>query len=407
LFLPKRRSSLFSFGYSSSPAVRADASLILADSDFNGTTSQYDPNGNLASTSDAAGATTYLWDARDRLIGITGPTLTASFQYDALDRRIRKTINGVTTTYQYDGADLLTESGASNASYLSTLNIDEPIVRQTATSPEFYLTNALGSTLALTDDSGTVTTRYTYEPFGATTVNGSSTNPVQFTGREHDAPDLYYYRARYYSPSRSRFLSEDPLEFGAGDENLYAYVFNNPTTYTDPSGEILPALAMLCLRGAAQSIAQDIGLGVLSGRKPEIDWGGAAMGCLTGGLNKATALMKAARKRVPKPKVPGPTVDPATGQPVGRLIGTPNGPPMIEPAGGTTVAGRNGSTHTTYPNGSNYQRWDPNGHGANPTPHGHGHLPGSGPGKAGQGPSIDPLGNVVPSNSPAAHWPFP
>jgi len=216
-----------------------------------------------------------MWDARDRLTGIAGPTLTASFQYDALDRRTAKTLNGVTTTYQYDGVDLLRESGSTHATYLRTLNIDEPLVRQTATSNEFYLANDLGSTLALTDETGTVTTTYTYGPFGATTVTGPSTNPVQFTGREHDAPDLYYYRARYYTPSHGRFLAEDPLEFGVGDLNLSAYVFNNPTNYTDPSGEMLPALAVLCLRGAGQSILQDILLGAVSGRKPEIDWGAA------------------------------------------------------------------------------------------------------------------------------------
>jgi uncharacterized protein RhaS with RHS repeats len=32
-------------------------------------------------------------------------------------------------------------------------------------------------------------------------------------------------------------LSEDPLEFSAGDPNLYAYVFNNPTNFIDPTGE--------------------------------------------------------------------------------------------------------------------------------------------------------------------------
>ncbi|WP_121988545.1 RHS repeat-associated core domain-containing protein [Nitrospira lenta] len=67
-----------------------------------------------------------------------------------------------------------------------------------------------------TDNLGSVTTRYTYGPFGAT-----SGNLFQFTGRENDDTDLYYYRARYYSPTRSRFLSEDPLEFGTGDMNLY------------------------------------------------------------------------------------------------------------------------------------------------------------------------------------------
>jgi hypothetical protein len=37
---------------------------------------------------------------------------------------------------------------------------------------------------------------------------------------------------------------------------------------------------------------------------------------------------------------------------------------------------------------------------------GHGNLPGTGPGMKGQGPSIDPQGNVVPWNSPDAHWPI-
>ena len=55
----------------------------------------------------------------------------------------------------------------------------------------------------------------------------------------------------------------------------------------------------------------------------------------------------------------------------------------------------------------NYQRLNPVGHPNNPTPHAHGHAPGTGPGMRGQGPSLDTSGNVVPWNSPAAHWPFP
>ncbi|NEZ55453.1 RHS repeat-associated core domain-containing protein [Leptolyngbyaceae cyanobacterium CCMR0081] len=46
-----------------------------------------------------------------------------------------------------------------------------------------------------------------------------------------------YYRARYYDPTVDRFISENPLGFDAGDANLYRYVFNSPTNYTDPSGE--------------------------------------------------------------------------------------------------------------------------------------------------------------------------
>lgn len=39
-----------------------------------------------------------------------------------------------------------------------------------------------------------------------------------------------------YFPAVGRFTSEDPKGFAAGDENLYRYVGNNPTNYTDPSG---------------------------------------------------------------------------------------------------------------------------------------------------------------------------
>jgi hypothetical protein len=55
-------------------------------------------------------------------------------------------------------------------------------------------------------------------------------------------PKLYSYRARWYDPQAGRFLCEDPLSFTAGDTNLYRYVFNNPTTLTDPTGEIVPVI---------------------------------------------------------------------------------------------------------------------------------------------------------------------
>jgi RHS repeat-associated protein len=49
-------------------------------------------------------------------------------------------------------------------------------------------------------------------------------------------PQASYYRARYYNPSLQRLISEDPLRFGGGDVNLYAYVRNDPTNLIDPFG---------------------------------------------------------------------------------------------------------------------------------------------------------------------------
>jgi RHS repeat-associated protein len=202
---------------------------------FGGNTMTYDVNGNLTSITDAAGTDTFAWDARNRLTGIIGPGLAASFAYDALGRRTRKTINGSTTEYLYDGLDLAQElTNTGSASYLSSLTIDEPLARNDA---EFYLADALGSVLALTDRTGAVRTRYSYEPFGDTGVEGAaSANSFQFTSRENDGvTGLHAYRFRYYSPTLHSFLSEDPI--GAlGGLNLYRYVLNNPISFTDPLG---------------------------------------------------------------------------------------------------------------------------------------------------------------------------
>ena len=43
----------------------------------------------------------------------------------------------------------------------------------------------------------------------------------------------YYLRARYYQPSTSRFLTEDPIRDGL---NWYAYANNNPIYFSDPWG---------------------------------------------------------------------------------------------------------------------------------------------------------------------------
>ena len=100
-----------------------------------------------------------------------------------------------------------------------------------------FLTDALGSTLALADSTGTTQTSYTFEPFGNTTVTGATTtNSFAFTGRELDSTGLYFYRARYYNPTLQRFISEDPSRFRGDSPNFYLYVLNNPISRKDPFG---------------------------------------------------------------------------------------------------------------------------------------------------------------------------
>jgi RHS repeat-associated protein len=202
---------------------------------FDGKTLTYDDNGSLAQIVEGADTTTLTWDARHRLISMTGPGLTALFAYDGLGRRSTKTINGAATNYQYDGLEIVRETGAATIGYLRGIAIDEPWGRD---GSEFYLADALGSTVGLTDATGGVATSYRYEPFGRAFATGAaSASSLQFTGRENDSSvDAYYYRARFYHPTLQRFISEDPIRFEGGDINLYAYVANNPLRWTDPLG---------------------------------------------------------------------------------------------------------------------------------------------------------------------------
>lgn len=128
------------------------------------------------------------------------------------------------------------DGGTVAATYLTTLNIDEPLARLTPNASRLYQTDALGSVIALTDEAGAIKKQYVYDPFGNVTISGeASDNPLQYTGRENDGTGLYYYRARYYSPELQRFISEDPIGF-VGGPNLYSYLANNTVNFVDPLG---------------------------------------------------------------------------------------------------------------------------------------------------------------------------
>jgi len=175
---------------------------------------------------------------------LTGTGGTATLKYDPLGRRIQKAFTqGSTTTttnYVYDGDNSVQDvdqNGNLLARYAMTQNIDEPLAESRSGTTSYYEADGLGSVTSLSSSAGAIANTYTYDSFGKLTAStGSITNRFQYTAREFDnETGLYFYRARYYDPSMSRFLKEDPGQFSGGI-NFYNYTMNSPVGWTDPTG---------------------------------------------------------------------------------------------------------------------------------------------------------------------------
>jgi RHS repeat-associated protein len=218
----------------------------------------YDANGNLS----ADATYTYLFDPENRLTQVTPKSSSAAagqYTYDALGRRVNKGgSNG--TFYFYDGARILEEqnsAGATQATYVYGNYVDEVLTMNRGSQTYYYHQNALWSVEAVTDSTGNVAERYSYDAYGLPAVtNGTGTpvppnssgtahsaigNPWMFTGRQDDEETgLYFYRARYIDPNQGRFVSRDPIGIWGrpgGLGNGYAYVGNSPSNHSDPSGQ--------------------------------------------------------------------------------------------------------------------------------------------------------------------------
>ncbi len=115
----------------------------------------------------------------------------------------------------------------------------------------YYLSlDHLGSVAVITNSSGTVQQHLSYDPWGKArnpngtdTACGNITNSYTtrgFTNQEQmPIQCIVNLNARLYDPSIGKFLSADPVvgdSLVANAFNRYAYVLNNPLSFTDPSG---------------------------------------------------------------------------------------------------------------------------------------------------------------------------
>jgi len=168
---------------------------------------------------------------------VTPPAVLGEYEYDAEGRRVKRIANGATTYYVYDARGLLMAEYGGAALTSGT---------------RYVVTDHLGSTRLLLDETGTCKSRMDYAPFGAEIERvgepcyTSSTDIAQkFTGKERDGETgLDYFGARYLSGAQGRFTSPDrPLLDQHPEDpqswNLYSYVRNNPLKFLDPNGDEL------------------------------------------------------------------------------------------------------------------------------------------------------------------------
>ncbi|MDQ0473539.1 RHS repeat-associated core domain-containing protein [Labrys wisconsinensis] len=241
----------------------------------------YDDNGNML-----AGANrTYVWDGENRPISITVGTSTSTFVYGPDGVRLKKIAKAAprgcagagpteTTLYVF-GDERVTYTGSSFACVPTTptwITYPTPETKREAvpgqaTQTYTLLKDHLGSQRVVADASGTLASSSSYGPFGFQRAGQTSTTTREakaFIGERQDETGLLYLNARYYDPKIARFVSPDwwdPAKEGVGT-NRYTYAGNNPVNVADPSGHIIPVLAVGCVAsGACEAIAGAVYVG--------------------------------------------------------------------------------------------------------------------------------------------------
>ena len=203
-------------------------------------TYSYDANGNQTAKSDGRA---YSYNAKDQTTSVTpagGAAQALSYrgpnQVELAQRAADKYGNNVL------GVGYKVHSDANTSYY--TRDEEGTLVAERAPggSDYYYLQDALGSVIAMTDPSAGVANSYKYDPYGDIVSQTETTpyaNLFRFAGGLYSSTlGLHKFGMRWYDQKLGRWTQQDPID-QTGDlqqGNRYQYAGVNPINQADPSG---------------------------------------------------------------------------------------------------------------------------------------------------------------------------
>jgi RHS repeat-associated protein len=217
---------------------------------------QFDGNGNL--TND--GLKSFVYDAENQLTNVyAAEQWKTEWIYDGLRRRriqrdygwqggawvktneVRVVFDGLLPIQERDTNNNVLVTYTRGLDFSSTLDgaggIGGLLARTDANGSAYYHSDGSGNITALMDANGFVVARHLYDPFGRMLGKWgplADANVMRFSSMpEHRG--LVGYWGRFYEPSLSRWLNQDPIGENGGI-NLYRFVGNSPVSRTDPFG---------------------------------------------------------------------------------------------------------------------------------------------------------------------------
>ena len=231
-----------------------------------------------------------------------------------------------TTHYLLDGGNVIGEvEGDAATTYLRGVNL-------ISSNGTYYLYNAHGDVVQLTNTNGELTRNYNYDAFGnERDPDEDDINPFRYCGEYYDTETgLYYLRARYYDPLIGRFTQEDthwntanmiygdnPQKINEREDalglkcysyaphilsiiqsgNQYLYCASNPVLYSDFSGN---SIALASSAVASLSSYSSVIIGGISAAIASISAGivtspAFAIGavCIVAGVIALTVVIRA------------------------------------------------------------------------------------------------------------------